>query len=146
VKVADLTEESLDHTARDFGKALRHCLQTVMDAVYAAREGPPPVAPHAQHAQQINALFALCVHHADAKHEKTRALARELLNDWDTFWVVLDHPELQPTNNIAERALRHWVIARRISYGTRNPQGPRAFTLLASVIETCRQRGDSPCL
>jgi hypothetical protein len=36
------------------------------------------------------------------------------------------------------------VIARRISYGTRNPQGSRAFTLLASVIETCRQRGHSP--
>jgi hypothetical protein len=57
---------------------------------------------------------------------------------------VLDHPELPLTNNAAERALRHWVIARRISYGTRNRQGSRAFTLLASVIETCRQRGHSP--
>ena len=47
-------------------------------------------------------------------------------------------------NNLAERALRHWVIARRISYGTRNPQGSRAFTLLASVIETCRLRGQLP--
>jgi hypothetical protein len=33
---------------------------------------------------------------------------------------VLDHPELPLTNNAAERALRHWVIARRLSYGTRN--------------------------
>jgi hypothetical protein len=31
---------------------------------------------------------------AGALHEKTRTLARELLNDWDTFWVVLDYPEL----------------------------------------------------
>jgi hypothetical protein len=99
-----------------------------------------------QHAKQLNALLDLCLDHADAKHEKTRALARELLNDWDTFWVVLDHPELPLTNNTAERALRHWVIARRISYGTRNRQGSRAFTLLASVIETCRQRGHSPWL
>jgi transposase len=67
-----------------------------------------------------------------------------LLNDRDTFWVVLDHPELPLTNNAAERALRHRVIARRISYGTRNRQGSRAFTLLASVIETCRQCGHSP--
>jgi hypothetical protein len=59
---------------------------------------------------------------------------------------VLNHPELPLTNNIAELALRHWVIARRISYGTRNPQGSRAFTLLASVVETCRQRGHSPWL
>jgi hypothetical protein len=55
--------------------------------------------------------------------------------------MVLEHPELPLTNNLAERALRHWVIARRISYGTRNPQGSRAFTILARLIETCRQRG-----
>jgi hypothetical protein len=144
VRKARGLEESLDRQAREFGNALRQCLETVMDAVYAAREGPPPVALRAQHAQQLNALFDLCLRHAEVRHEKTRALARELLNDWDTFWVVLDHPELPLTNNIAERALRHWVIARRISYGTRNPQGSRAFTLLASVIETCRQRGHSP--
>jgi hypothetical protein len=33
---------------------------------------------------------------------------RELLDDWDTFWVVLDYPHLLLTNNDAERALRHW--------------------------------------
>ena len=140
-------QESLDPQARELGNALHQCLETVMDAVYAAREGPPPVALRAQYTHQLNALFALCLRHAEAKHKKTRALARELLNDWDTFWVVLDHPELPLTNNTAERALRHcMVIARRISYGTRNPQGSRAFTLLASVIETCRQRGHSPWL
>ena len=76
-----------------------------------------------QHAEDLTALWRLCLAHADAKHEKTRALARELLNDFDTFWVTLDHPELPLTNNAAERALRHWVIARRIGHGTRTAQG-----------------------
>jgi hypothetical protein len=53
---------------------------------------------------------------------KTRVLARESLNDWDTILVV--HPELLLSNNQSERALRHWVIARRIGMGTRAP--PRA--------------------
>jgi hypothetical protein len=44
------------------------------------------------------------------------------------------------TNNAAEQALRHWVIARRISQGTHSEAGTRAFALLASVIETCRKR------
>jgi transposase len=136
VRKARGLEESQDRQAREFGIALCQCLETVMAAVYPAREGPPPVALRAQHVQQLNVLFDLCLRHAEAWHEKTWGLARELLNDWDTFWVVLDHPELPLTNNIAERTLRHWVIARRISYGTRNPQGSRAFTLLASVIET----------
>jgi transposase len=49
----------------------------------------------------------------------------------------------QPHNE-AERALRHWVILRRISNGTRTEQGSRAFALLASVIETCRKRNHLP--
>lgn len=107
---------------------------------------PTPFSPdlRQQHAEQLQALLALCLAHADAEHAKTRALVRELLNDWDTFWVALDHPELPLTNNEAERALRHWVIARRIGYGTRNAQGSRCVALLASVIETCRQRERSP--
>ncbi|HIJ84496.1 MAG TPA: transposase [Magnetococcales bacterium] len=44
------------------------------------------------------------------------------------------------TNNEAERLLRHWVIYRRICYGTRTAQGSRVVALLASVIETCRKR------
>jgi transposase len=57
---------------------------------------------------------------------------------------VLEHPEWPLANNDAERALRHWVIARRIMMGPRCDAGSRTFTLLASVIETCRQRGHVP--
>lgn len=137
-------EESLDRDARRFGEHVLKVLETVMDAVYKARGSPPDIPLRETHARMLAELLSACLDNADAKHEKTCALARELLNDWDTFWVVLDHPELPLTNNAAERALRHWVIARRISHGTRTPEGTHAFCLLASVIETCRQRGASP--
>ncbi len=48
------------------------------------------------------------------------------------------------TNNLAERALRHWVISRKINYGTRTKQDSRGYAILASVIDTCRQRNVSP--
>ncbi len=57
---------------------------------------------------------------------------------------MLSHPDWPLTNNAAERALRHWVVLRKISYGTRTETGSRIFALLASVIDTCRQRGHSP--
>ena len=69
---------------------------------------------------------------------------RELLNDWEAIFQVLAHPELPLTNNEAERALRHWVIARKLSFGTRTAQGSCAYGLLASVIETCRKRQQLP--
>jgi len=40
--------------------------------------------------------------------------------------------------------LRHWVIMRKITYGTRSDEGTRIFALLASVIDTCRLRDVSP--
>jgi transposase len=89
-------------------------------------------------------LHAACVRLLGHRHAKTRALAVELWNDWDAIFRVLDHPQWPLTNNDAERALRHWVIARRIMMGTRCDAGSRTFALLASVIETCRKRGHVP--
>ena len=43
------------------------------------------------------------------------------------------------TDNLAERTLRHWVISRRISQGTRTEQGPLVFSLLAGVIQNLSQ-------
>ena len=82
--------------------------------------------------------------HRDHSHAKTKALARELLNDWDAIWTVLKYPILPITNNLAERLLRHWVIARKTNLGTRTPEGSRAYVSLASVIDTCRQRNVLP--
>ncbi len=41
-------------------------------------------------------------------------------------------------------ALRHRVIVRRITQGTRPSQGSRALALPASIIETCRKRNLLP--
>lgn len=132
-------EESLTPSAREFGRETRTLMEAAMQAVYQAREGPP-----VDLCAELETFRRRCQQHRDSSHEKTRALARELLNDWEAIWRVLAHPHLPLTNNEAERLLRHWVILRRISYGTRTEQGSRALALLASVIETCRKRDVLP--
>jgi len=82
-----------------------------------------------------------CQCHRYEVEEKVRALAREILNDWDAVIAFVNDPSLPPTNNDAERALRHAVIARRISFGTRTDEGSRFYAAGLSVIETCRKRG-----
>ncbi len=76
--------------------------------------------------------------------EKVRALAREILNDWDAVMAFVENPSLPPTNNDAERALRHAVLARAISFGTRTDEGSRFYAAALSVIDTCRKRGADP--
>jgi transposase len=76
--------------------------------------------------------------------QKVRALAREILNDWEAVIAFVAESLLSPTNNDAERALRHAVIARRISFGTRTDEGSRFYAAGLSVIDTCRKRGVDP--
>lgn len=73
--------------------------------------------------------------------QKVRELAGEILNDWDAVVAFVFDPRLPSTNNEAERALRHAVIARRISFGTRTGEGSRFYAAALSVIDTCRKRG-----
>ena len=129
--------------ARGFGQATLEIMDEAMEAIYRAREGPPVDLSVAFQAR-LEACRDLGEQHQDAAHEKTRALAREFLNDWEAIWRVLAHPHLPLTNNESERRLRHGVLVRRISQGTRTEQGSRALALLASVIETCRTRNVLP--
>jgi transposase len=125
-------------------KMLRHLMKTV----YEAREGPDKgmVSISKNNQNTLRRLRELCLVMAKSSHKKTGELGREFLNDWDAIFRVLEKPVWPLTNNEAERALRHWVIMRRITQGTRSEQGSRTLALLASVIETCRLRNSSPIL
>lgn len=136
--------QSVDRAAQAFGKHGLKLFKTLEEAVYAAREGPQVINLVEKFSDQLDQFKALCFENRESSHEKTRALAREFLNDWDAIWKVLSDISLPLTNNEAERMLRHWVINRLISFGTRTHEGSQAFTILASVIETCRKRNVSP--
>lgn len=135
--------ESCHPEAAEFGQKVLETINMFIRGVYEAR-GDPTIDLMARYAEELEELRVLCTRYRDHDHEKTKKLARELLNDWDAIWSVLRYPHLPITNNLAERALRHWVISRKISYGTRTQQGSRGYTILASVIDTCRQRNVSP--
>lgn len=141
-KAVGLTE-SFSPEAQTFGGAVLALWNTLWEAVQAARDGPPR-ALRSEWSERLGEFRTCCETHRDSPHAKTRALAGEFLNDWEAIFAVLDDPHGPLTNNAAERALRHWVILRRITHGTRTERGSRQLALLASVIDTCRQRGHSP--
>jgi transposase/uncharacterized coiled-coil protein SlyX len=61
----------------------------------------------------------------------------------ELFTFVLD-PALSSTNNAAERSVRSVVCQRKISGGTRSPEGTRTFCTLATLFGTWRARGLDP--
>ena len=135
--------DTLTPWIQGYGIQILEIMDTLIDGVYQAREGPGG-SIKAKFQGELDRLKALCEKMARSSHKKAGELGREFLNDWDAIFRVLDYPELPMTNNAAEQMLRHWVILRRISQGTRNKKGSKALALIASVIETCRQRKASP--
>ena len=135
--------DSTNKTGKTFGEYGLDIFEKLKDAVKAARDGPE-MDISKKYANLLSQFNAVCAEYALCSHDKTSALAKEFLNDWDAIWRILSNVAFPMTNNEAERLLRHWVIDRQISFGTRNNEGSRAFALLASVIETCRLREVSP--
>jgi transposase len=72
---------------------------------------------------------------------RTAATCRELLAGEKHLWTFLRVVGVDPTNNAAERALRHAVIWRKTSGGTEGDSGSRFVERMLTVVATCRQQG-----
>lgn len=72
-------------------------------------------------------------------------LAKRLRTYGRDYFTFISCPDIEPTNNIAERALRFCVIGRRITQGTRGRKGQQWCERFWTIRETCRQQGRSVC-
>lgn len=138
--------ESTDAVAIAYGHLALDLLKTCKNALYQWREEAHPKektdALKNKLYYELDEFKRICEKYGgDAiLHEKTKALAREFLNDWDAIFRILECPYLPLTNNEAERGLRPWVLLRKICFGSKSAKGTKTFTLLASVIGTCKKR------
>jgi transposase len=72
---------------------------------------------------------------------RTAGTCRELLAGETHLWTFVRVGGIEPTNNHAERALRHGVIYRKLSGGTDSESGSRFVERVLTVVATCRQQG-----
>ncbi len=73
-------------------------------------------------------------------HEATAATCREIRKVEKALWTFVRCEGVEPTNNAAERALRHGVLWRKGSFGTDSPDGSRFVERLMTVRATLRQQ------
>jgi transposase len=72
---------------------------------------------------------------------RTRGTCAEIRRVEESLWTFARVAGVPPTNNTAERAVRHAVIWRRISGGTDSAKGSRFVERMLTVVATCRQQG-----
>jgi len=77
---------------------------------------------------------------AESGNRSSVGMCRELYDHRDWLWAFVRIEGVEPTNNASERALRHAVIWRKLSFGTQSADGSRFVETMLTVIETCRQQ------
>lgn len=100
----------------------------------------------------------------ECEEKKTAGMAREILRWEKCLWTFVDVPGLEPTNNFAERCLRHAVMYRKTSFGTQSAEGSRfvervltavtslklqqrgVLDFLTDTLHACRRRQPTPSL
>ena len=88
-------------------------------------------------AQKITDILLYPSENKDIQRIKKRIIKHN--NELLTF---LDYPEVEPTNNRAERGLRPSVIMRKIMFGNR--AGARNHSIIMSIVQTGILNGKEP--
>ena len=74
-------------------------------------------------------------------HKLAKKLARRFKGKAaETYFRFLTDPSVEPTNNGTEREIRHTVIDRRITQGTRGDAGMRWCERIWTTIATCKKQ------
>ena len=77
----------------------------------------------------------------DTRHSRT--LAKRFEQHGAAYFEFITTPEVGPTNNLAEQAIRFVVLDRQVTQGTRGENGRRWCERIWTVIATCCQQGRS---
>ena len=100
-------------------------------------------APPAQFERQVAHIERNCdrLLQQDLDPPEAKRLQRRYLKYRPCLFVFLHRTDVEPTNNVAERALRHSVVHRKVTNGFRSNWGTNTYASLASVIDTAELAG-----
>src|SRR5450759_88478 len=129
--------------ARDqkYGTRLREALRELFGVIHR-REGLTAEQFQGQ-LEAARAEVLRCATHALPASNHCRNLAKRFEKHGDSYFRFITTPGVEPTNNLAEQAIRFVVIDRLITQGTRSEKGNRWCERIWTVIATCTQQGRS---
>jgi hypothetical protein len=133
--------ESKTGRAKLFGAELKALLQNANQLWRQRQAGPVP--GYADQAEQIEQDLTYLLRPRRLRDADNQRLLDGigLQHDRQRVLNFLSNPQVEPTNNRAERALRPAVIARKVSHCSKNERGAEAFAAFTSVARTAVKKG-----
>ena len=79
-------------------------------------------------------------------YKELKTFRTKIETGFENWFTCIIYPEVEPTNNRAERMLREQVILRKITGTLRNEKGTTANEVMMSLITTWKQQNKNPFL
>jgi len=130
-----------DARDRAYGEQLRGALKQLFEVIHK-RESLSAAA----FARDLKTARELVLYWGLSNVPPTRHaqnMAERFRQHGEAYFTFITTPGLEPTNNLAEQAIRFVVIDRLITQGTRSESGRRWCERIWTVIATCAQQGRS---
>ena len=130
--------EHTDPSLAGWGQELLLWIRKLFDTWHRAEQMTQARFARAMH--RIQRGFLKMVRHAPSRAEAQTLAKRFRGRQADNYFRFLTTPGIDPTNNQTEQAIRHIVIDRHITQGTRGKRGQRWCERVWTMIGTCRQQ------
>jgi len=128
-----------DRRTQNYGQRLRDALRA-MFAVIHRRDELKPATFARRLAATRDVVMAKATKHVPPSRE-ARNLAKRFHERGQAYFEFITTPNVEPTNNLAEQAIRFVVIDRRITQGTRSESGRRWCERIWTTLATCARTG-----
>ncbi len=130
-----------DLRERAYGERLREALRQLFAVIHQREHLSPKAFQQQLEAARTEVLRCGTQEVPERKH--SRNLAKRFEKHGESYFRFLTEPGVEPTNNLAEQAIRFVVLDRLVTQGTRSETGNRWCERIWTVIATCGQQGRS---
>jgi transposase len=130
-----------DARDRAYGERLREALRSLFAVIHQREQLGPRVFQRRLVAARDEILRQATTQVPPMRHSQN--MAKRFALHGAAYFEFVTTPEVEPTNNLAEQAIRFVVIDRHITQGTRGESGRRWCERIWTVIATCAQQGRS---
>jgi transposase len=126
---------------RAYGERLREALRKLFRLIHYRDHLSTGQFQRQLEATRDGVLWAGTTNVPSGRH--AQAMAKRLRTYGASYFTFVTTPGVEPTNNLAEQAIRFVVIDRHITQGTRGEVGQRWSERIWTVIASCIQQGRS---
>jgi transposase len=127
-----------DKVTAAYGQRVLECLRQMFHVIHR-RETMDPV--RFQRALEKARDELLAVGKRAPQRSEAQNMAKRFREHGEAYFRFITTPGVEPTNNLAEQAIRFVVIDRLVTQGTRSEKGRRWDECIWTAIATCTQQG-----